>query len=435
MINAENFRKLPLDKRMKFIDSLTNIEAMQMIHDWEFMARNSQIPDKNWGSKQFIWLILAGRGFGKTRAGGETLIDLIRNKGYKHTTLVGATADDVRQIMIEGESGILKIAPPDFYPIYSPSKKQLLWPNGVITLILYGTEPEKARGKQHDFVWMDELGSWDYPEETYDHIMFGLRLGKFPKAMITTTPKPTKLIKELVKSSESVILTKGTTYDNQDNLAKTFFDNVIKKYEGTRLGRQELNAEVLDDNPSAHWKSKWIDETRLKKVPIDMERVVIGVDPQGTDKKKSHETGICAVGLNENHFYTLEDGSLCGSPNEWAQKAIDLYYKHMADAIVVETNFGGDMVKTVILNLDENVNIIEVRASRGKHIRAEPIAGLTEQKRTHMIGFFSKLEDELTQWDITMGYSPNRLDAYVWAHTELSQGEVNQYISNTNFSL
>ena len=347
----------------------------------------------------------------------------MRDNAY--VNLIGATADDARDIMIEGESGILAICPNSERPEYLPSKRQLKWPNGAISLIFTADEPERLRGKQHYKIWADEVGSWRHPS-AWEQAMLGLRLGTKPQAVVTTTPKPTKLIHDLAHDPRNVITT-GSTYENRANLAAGFFAYVISKYEGTRLGRQELNAELLTDSPGALWKRDQIDKYRVVKSPETLSRIVVGVDP--TASSGGDEAGIITAGIIRNEYYTLADDSLHGSPEAWANAAITAYHRFKADCIVAEKNNGGEMVASVIKQAvinarqkDKTVGEVPVKlvwASHGKATRAEPIAMLAEQGRDHHVGTFAALEDELCMW--TPGDdSPDRLDAKVWAMTELS---------------
>lgn len=354
-----------------------------------------------------------------TRTGAETVREWIKTNAY--VNLIGPTADDARDVMVEGESGILAICPSDERPTYLSHKRQLQWPNGAKSLIFTAEEPERLRGKQSAKLWCDELAAWRYPE-AWDQASFGLRLGKSPQAVITTTPKPTKIIKQLVADPRNVV-TRGSTYDNQSNLASAFLTQIARRYEGTRLGRQELNAEILLDNPGALWKRDWIEETRVKGHP-ELNRIVVAIDPAVTSSSESAETGIIVAGIATIggiiNGYTLHDGSMRGTPDEWARRAVALYHQYGADRIVGETNNGGDMIETIIRTVDRNVAYKGVHASRGKQIRAEPISALYEQKRVHHVGMFAQLEDQLCDWDPSISKeSPDRLDALVWALTEL----------------
>ena len=381
--------------------------------DWTLSGRpDQQIPPGNW----IVWLTLAGRGWGKTRTGAETVRQWV--KKYPYVNLIGATSDDARDIMIEGESGILAVCPTDERPKYLSQKRRLEWTNGAKSLIFTADEPERLRGKQHMKLWADELAAWRYPE-SWDQASLGLRLGDCPQAIVTTTPKPTKLVKELI-ADPTTIITRGSTYDNRANLADAFVQKVVKKYEGTRLGRQELNAEILDDNPGALWKRSDIDDLRVTTPPA-MKRIVIAIDPAVTGNADSDETGITVNGLgSDDHGYLLADLSMRGTPEEWARVAVNAYHEWKADRIIGETNNGGDMIETVIRMVDRNVSYKAVHASRGKITRAEPISALYEQKRCHHVGFFPVLEDQMCDYDPnTSKYSPDRMDANVWGFTEL----------------
>ena len=382
-------------------------------YDWLANARPNQLaPPGTWTT----WLILAGRGFGKTRTGAEQVRIWVRN--YPFVNLIGATSDDARDIMIEGESGILAICPKDERPRYIANKKQLVWPNGAKSLIFTADEPERLRGKQHMKLWADEFAAWRYPD-AWDQAAFGLRLGDNPQAIVTTTPKPTKAMKELV-ADPGTIVTKGSTYDNQKNLAPSFLSKIVGKYEGTRLGRQELNAEILDDNPGALWKRSQIDTLRVKDAPA-MKRIVVAIDPAATSNKDSDETGITVEGLGfDDHGYLLADLSLRGTPDEWGRVAVNAYHEFKADRIIGETNNGGEMVEHVIRSIDKNIPFKAVHASRGKITRAEPISALTEQGKIHHVGSFPVLEDQMCDYDPkTAKYSPDRMDSAVWGFTEL----------------
>lgn len=437
-MNIETFKLLPIDQRITLLDQLTDEDFLLLHYDWKFWARKEQLPPPELGKDgKFIWFVKAGRGFGKTRTFAEWVIDNVRNHGYGHVSLVGAASDEVRTIMIEGESGILPCSPPDFYPEYKPSKKQLVWPNGAVANIFYGTEPEKSRGAQSDLVWADEIAKWKYPQETFDNLLLGLRLGSNPLCGVSSTPKPTKFIKELSRRSECITVS-GSTYDNIHNLAKPFIQTIIQKYKGTRLGRQEIDAEILEDNPRALWKRDIIDLNRVHET-IDCMRLVVGIDPPGTepDKEKPEkevtECGIVIVGEGKAlsgmqwqklpHYYVFDDISLKASPNGWAREALSGLNKYKGDSLVVETNFGGAMVVSTLRNIDSNVSIHEVHASRGKYIRAEPISSLYEQGRVHHVGTFAELEDELCEWEPGKK-SPNRLDALVWGITWLCGNDI-----------
>lgn len=365
-------------------------------------------------------MLLYGRGGGKTRSGAE-LINKWAREGYSPIALVGETKADVRDTMIEvGESAILNVSPPWFMPEYEPSKRRLTWPNGVLGIIYSGDEPGQLRGPQHKKAWVDELAKFKYPKEAWDNLMFGLRIGDNPQAVVTTTPKPIKVIKDLIADNKTA-LTRGHTLENRDNLAPPFLKYILRKYEGTRLGRQELAAEMLDDNPDALWARENIEELRVTHYP-DLSRVVVAIDPQGTDSPESAETGIIVAGIAPIagilHGYILDDITIKSSPSTWATAAVTGYYKFLADKIVGEVNNGGDMVEHTVRTVDPKVPFKKVHASRGKYTRAEPVSALYEQGRVHHVGFFADLEDQLCEW-VPGDTSPDRLDALVWALTEL----------------
>ena len=359
--------------------------------------------------------MLAGRGFGKTRSGAEYVQEMARLGRARHIALVAPIASDARDVMVEGESGILSIAPDSFRPKYEPSKRRLTWPNGAMATTYSADEPERLRGPQHDLAWADEIASWRYPE-AWDMLMFGLRKGE-AKAVVTTTPKPVKVLRELIELSSTVVV-KGSSYENRDNLAPAFFDKIIRKYEGTRLGRQELYAELLDDVPGALWVRTDIETSRVADCP-DLLRIVVAVDPEATSTEESSETGIIVAGKGEDgHGYILEDLTIRETPDRWARVVVGAYHKWQADRVVAETNQGGEMVEAVIRTVDVNIPYKGVHASRGKVARAEPIAALYEQGRVHHVGTFELLEDQCCTY-VPGEKSPDRMDALVWALTEL----------------
>lgn len=424
---ADRLATLPKGERDAFIDGLTPDEQEYLLYDWRgFLARpNQQIPD---GSTWSYWAILAGRGYGKTRAGSETCRIWARENEY--VNLIGATSDDAKDIMIEGESGILAVCPKYERPDYKKHERKLIWPSGCQSLIFTADEPDRLRGKQHSKIWGDEIAAWRYPE-SWDQAKFGLRLGKAPQAMITTTPRPTRLIKELVHDPLSVVTT-GTTYENAHNLPDSFLHEILQKYEGTRLGRQELMAEILDDVPGALWSRENIDIHRVPRgddLP-KMRRVVVAIDPAVSTEEHSNETGIIVAASGEPDDqgiakgFVLEDGSGILAPDEWARRVRALVARYSADAIVAEKNQGGNMVEHVIKSVLPNSRIVLVHASQGKFTRAEPAAAIYEQGRVSHVGRFDDLEDQMCAFTSdfdrkSQGYSPDRVDALVWAMTEL----------------
>jgi predicted phage terminase large subunit-like protein len=410
---AGSMSLLPVEQRRQLLSELSEEDCQSLLYDWHFYARHDQIaPPGEWRT----WLVLAGRGWGKTRVGAEWVRESVKHFGL--VNVIAPTSDDARDVMIEGESGILAICPDDERPEYLPSKRRLEWPNGARTLIFTADEPDRLRGKQHERIWADELAAWRHPE-AWDQAMMGLRLGSDPRAVATTTPRPVKSILDLMAEG-STITTRGNTYDNAENLAPAFLDKIIKKYEGTRMGRQELLAEILTDVPGALWTRTLLDKTRVKTHP-DLARVVVAIDPSGGDEDGNDAQGIVVAGRGvDGQAYVLDDVSCKLSPDGWGKRAVNAYRARMADRIVAEGNFGGAMVEHVVRTVDPTVSYKQIHASRGKKTRAEPVAALYEQGRVHHVGAFSELEDELCQWTPdTYDGSPDRLDALVWAITDL----------------
>lgn len=372
-----------------------------------------------------VWFLCAGRGFGKTRTGAETVRHVVENEGIKRIALVAPTAADARDVMVEGESGLMAVCPPWNKPIYEPSKRRVVWPNGALATLYSADEPERLRGPQHEFAWCDELGSWRYDRDAWDMLMLGLRLGKNPRAVITSTPKSTRLIREIVGDKANTAVTTGSTYDNKNNLAGTFLAKIKDKYEGTRLGRQEIYAEILTENAGALWTRKMVEDAMLPRntgLPL-FKRIVVAVDPAVTESESADETGIVVCGLGEDGLgYLLKDASGRMSPSAWAGVSVSLYHSFMADRIVAETNNGGAMVELTIRTVDKDVSYRGLHASRGKRARAEPIAALYEQGKIRHLESSGELEDQLCTWEpLGTHASPDRLDALVWAFSELFQ--------------
>jgi phage terminase large subunit-like protein len=416
---AERLAALPRDERAAAVAALRPDEAQALLHDWRsFLARPEQIaPEGDWQT----WLVLAGRGFGKTRLGAEWIREEVEAGRATRIALIGETAKDTRDVMVEGPSGILGVYPEGERPVYEPSKARVTFRNGAVATLYNATEPDQLRGPQFDCAWCDELAKWRYARETWDMLQFGLRLGSRPRQIVTTTPRPIPLIRELIANARTTT-TRGSTFDNAANLAPAFIDSIREKYEGTRLGRQELNAEILDDIPGALWTRDMIEKTRRNDLP-PLRRVVVAVDPAVSSGEDADEHGIIVAGSDDDsRGWIVEDGSLRGSPLDWARRALALHDRHEADGIVVEINQGGEMVAQTLRSVRPNVRIIEVRATRGKHVRAEPIAALYEQGRVSHLGAFPELEDQLVLMT-SDGYagerSPDRADALVWALTEL----------------
>jgi phage terminase large subunit-like protein len=417
----------------KFISRLSQSQLEELSHDWNFLARSDQKPPEflpGTTTKWNYWLFLAGRGAGKTRSGAEWIREQVKS-GAKRLAFIAPTAGDIRDVMVEGSSGILSCSwdkDRDIHgasmgvPEYEPSKRhQLTWKNGAIAHGYSAEEPDRLRGPQHEAIWCDELAAWQYAQETWDMAMFGLRLGDHPQAMISTTPRPIPLVRELIRSPLSVI-TKSSTFANRANLAASFIHSIITKYEGTRLGRQELLGELIEELEGALWKRLDIEQALL---PVhskhhDFKRVVVAVDPAITENPTSNLTGIVAAALgSDDHGYVLSDRSGRYSPQAWATTAIAMYHEYKADAIVAEGNQGGDMVRHTIQTVMPNAPVRIVHASRSKQARAEPVSALYEQRRVHHVTSFPELEDQMCTWEPLSGDpSPDRLDALVWALTD-----------------
>lgn len=356
----------------------------------------------------------------------------VRELAHKHPgcriALVAETAADARDVMIKGDSGLLNCDPTLDEDCWSPTNRCLTWPNGSKAFTYNGTTPDQLRGPQHHFAWVDELAKFEYMQDAWDQLLFGLRLGEHPQVLVTTTPRPLPLIKKLIADPDNVV-TRGATLDNKDNLAQSTVKSLYERYGGTRLGRQELEGEILGDIPGALWTRTQIDDCRLKQAPENLERVLVAVDPAASSAEGADENGIVVVGLarDEDGYargYILEDASLRGTPEEWAKKAVLMYRKWSADRIIAEKNNGGEMVSSVIKAIDRSVPIKLVHASRGKVIRAEPISALYEQGRVHHIGRFDELEDQMCTFSVdnirnSSTGSPDRVDALVWGLTEV----------------
>jgi phage terminase large subunit-like protein len=334
--------------------------------------------------------------------------------------LIAPTSADARDVMLEGPSGILTIWPSSSRPLFEPSKRRVTFQNGAIGTLFSSEEPLRLRGPQHDLLWFDELAAFKNSAEVWSTAMLGLRLGKRPRAIVTTTPKPVPLIRDLLKrSGKDVSLTTARTVDNAENLAPSFLSEIAGRYHNTRLGRQELDGELLEDAEGALWSRDLIEQCRVERAPA-LKRIVVAVDPSVSTGAEADECGLIVAGLSTNgEAYVLQDASAKLSPVDWARRAVSLYRQHGADRIVAEANQGGSMVETTIRTIDANVSLKLVHASRGKIARAEPVSSLFEQKRARLCGVFPELEDELCTYVSTSSASPNRLDAMVWGLTEL----------------
>jgi len=396
--------------------------AATLYSDWQLEARYSQLPPEgDWN----IWLILAGRGFGKTHTGARDAALFALQNPQTQVAVVVPTFGDIRRVAFGGPSGILSFLPKELLlqgrgQGYNATGQEIrLW-NGSKIMGFSATEPDRLRGPQFHHAWCDEIAAWRYPE-TFDQLMFGLRLGEDPKCTITTTPKPTKLVKSLLARKRTCV-TRGTTFENKANLAEAAVQQLEERYGGTRLGRQELYAEVLEDVEGALWNYQMIEDERMRMDGIpEMQRVVVGIDPAVTHSANSDETGIVVAGRGvDDRFYVLSDRSIKASPDGWMREALDAFYLHDADKIIAEVNNGGDLVERLLRTIDSSVSYKKVTATRGKMVRAEPIAALYEQKRVSHVGNFDILETQMCEY-AGEGKSPDRMDALVWALTELSR--------------
>ncbi len=433
-ITADTLRQIPAPKVKKLFEELGPLKTEELKHDWNFWARDNQLePD---GSEWNTWFINAGRGFGKTRSGVEWVRENVK-RGCKRIAAVASTNSDIERVMVKGESGFLSVCwkgdktyagKKMGFPEWSPTKRTLTWENGAQVQFFSAEEPERLRGPQFELAWCDETAAWNKDIDTWSMLQFCMRLGKHPRIMVTTTPKPTKLIRQILKDPKTVVTT-GSTFDNSANLAGTYLKAVKEQYEGTRLGRQELYAEVLEEAQGALWTTAMLDDASVKHEAVpDLSRIVVALDPAVTSNAESDMTGIVVAGIDVNGIaYVLGDYTDRLSPQGWASKAIELYHQYQADRIVAEVNQGGDMVKTTIHGEDETVPYKAVRASRGKFARAEPISALYERGIVKHVSnppdgsSLNELETQMRTWEPlgSIG-SPDRLDALVWAITDLS---------------
>lgn len=400
---------------MAVIASLTEAQAEELLHDWRFWARPNQLaPDGDWRT----WLVLAGRGFGKTEAGAQWVRERVAS-GARNIAIIAETQKDLEEVMV---ARLMAIHRPNEAPKVRYKPVRIVWPNGAMALGYNGTEPDQLRGPEFDTAWVDELAKYRYARETWDMLQFTMRRGRDPRVLVTTTPRPIPVLREIMADASTEV-TRGSTFDNAANLPATFLQAIREKYEGTRLGRQELNAEILDDVPGALWTRDMIDAALVQKAP-DLSRVVVAVDPSGTRGDDSGDSiGIVVAGKGvDGNAYVLADRTCKLSPDGWGRRAVQAYHEFNADRIVAERNFGGAMVEMVIRTADRRVAYKEVTASRGKIVRAEPVAALYEQSKVKHVGGFSELEDQLCAMtpDGYLGEgSPDRADALVWAITEL----------------
>ncbi len=397
---------------------------------FEFWAMEHQVPPEgDWHA----WVILGGRGAGKTRAGAEWVRAMVEGPRpgdpgrAKRIALIGETVDQAREVMVFGESGLLACSPPDRQPQWIAGRKMLLWPNGAVAQVFSAFDPEALRGPQFDAAWADELAKWPKAQETWDMLQFALRLGEAPRVCVTTTPRNSGALKALL-SRQSTVVTHAPTEANAANLARSFLEEVRLRYAGTRLGRQELDGVLVADPDGALWPAAMLDAARIDKAP-ELDRIVVAVDPPVTARRKSDECGIVVAGVRMQGpprdwcAYVLEDASLgTATPLDWVRAAIDAMERHGADRLVVEVNQGGDMIEQILRQEDPNVPFRAVRATKGKALRAEPVAALYEQGRVRHLPGMGRLEDQMGQMTLS-GFrgegSPDRVDALVWALHEL----------------
>jgi phage terminase large subunit-like protein len=424
---VESLLSLSVPDRVLAIQSLTEEKKKFLLHNWRTWARPKQLPPEgDWGT----WMILAGRGFGKTRAGSGWVHERAMEYPGRWIALVAKTPADARDYMIEGPGGLLRNTPPDQRPKFEPSKRRLTWENGSWATVYSDEEPDQTRGYSGDTAWIDELAKFRNARETWDNLSFGMREASTdrPRRLVTTTPRPIPIIRELIKlpTTRTVV---GTSHENRVNLDPTWYEETVLSYEGTRIGRQEVLAEILDDFPGALWTRTMLDDAKVPASGVgDLERVVVAIDPSGTKGEDNGDSvGIVVAGKGVDGFgYVLADRTCSLSPEGWGRRAVEAYHEFKADRIVAEKNFGGDMVRFVVQAADRNVAYEDVTASRGKVVRAEPIAALYEQERIKHAGLFPELEDQMAAFTRS-GYmgdkSPDRVDALVWALSDLLLGE------------
>jgi phage terminase large subunit-like protein len=411
---------LPKAERDAFVAALGERSLIEL-YDWGNWARPAQL----WAGDWRVWLLMAGRGFGKTRTGAEYIRWRASRGGHKRLALIGATYAEARAIMVEGESGLLNIGPKAKRPSFEPSNRRLVWPNGATAYLYSAEDPEALRGPQHHAAWCDELGKWPQPDALWSNLWLGLRLSTTPQVVVTTTPRPLPLLKQLLKDPHCRV-TRGSSFDNKLHLPPAFLERVAADYAGTRLGRQELYGELLEDVPGALWTRAQLDACQVS-TPPPLERVVVAVDPPLSAGPDADACGIIVAGRSATgHVVVLADHSVQGlSPDGWARAVLRAYQSAGADRVVAEVNAGGALVESLLRGLDPALPIRSVRAMRGKYVRAEPVAALYERGLVQHVGGLWALEDEMcafTPNGQAHGHSPDRVDALVWALTELALG-------------
>ena len=430
--NVDWLISAPQEDVETFLDSLSEGALLALPFLFEFWALPHQLPPEgSWRT----WVILGGRGAGKTRAGAEWVRsevegDLPLSKGRsRRLALVGETFDQVRDVMIFGESGILACSPPDRRPIWEAGRRRLVWPNGATAQTFSANDPEGLRGPQFDAAWLDELAKWKKADETWDMLQFALRIGDAPRQVVTTTPRNVSVLKSVL-DNPSTVTTHGATDTNRAFLAASYLEEMNARYAGTRLGRQELDGVLIEDAEGAYWTSAGLENAQIDEQP-QLDRIVVAVDPPVTSNAASDECGIIVVGANTQgavqdwRAFVLEDASIKGSPSTWASAAIAARDRWGADCLVAEVNQGGDLVEEVLRQIDPLVPYKAVHASKGKVARAEPVAALYEQGRVAHLRGLGLLEDQMCLMT-SQGYegkgSPDRVDALVWALHDLMIG-------------
>ena len=401
------------------LERCTREELIALAFDWESNGRPDQrAPEGDWTT----WLLIGGRGSGKTRAGAEWVRELATGDfPVTPIALVGETMAEARAIMVEGESGLLRVHHPDHRPKFEAGRGAVIWPNGVKAILMPANDPERFRGPQFAAAWCDELAKWPKAEAAWDMLQFGLRVGARPRQLVTTTPRATKLLKRLMADKDAVVR-RMPTFTNTDNLSPNFVAAIVSRYRDTVLGRQELDGEMVEEMPGALWNRGQVEAARMAEAPA-LSRMVVAVDPPVTGKKTSDACGIVVAGRWGEKAVVLADRTVQGTtPLGWARVAVKAFHEFAADTIIAEVNQDGDLVKTVLAQIDPAVPVREARANRGKWLRAEPVAALYAQGRVKHAGMFAELEDELCAFGPdgrAEGHSPDRLDALVWAVTEL----------------
>ena len=425
----ERLSDLPHERRDAFIARLDDVAREALLHNWQVRARPEQLPPPGaWR----IWLMLAGRGFGKTRSGAEWVRAIAETDGTARIALISATPQQARSVMVEGESGVLAIAPLTERPIWHPALRRLVWRSGAQATLYGAADPESLRGPQFTHGWADEIAKWPYAESAWDNLMMGLRIGRYPRVVATTTPRPVPLIRRLV-AQQDVTVTRGRTIDNSANLAPDFLRSMQRDYGGTTLGRQELDGELIEELDGALWTRAAIEQCRMRRDTLTrlgeppFTRVVVAVDPPASATGDACGIVVAARGT-DGRGYVIDDASVAGaSPERWAAETVRAAMRHGADRIIAEANNGGAMVESVLRAAEADLPVRLVHASRGKSARAEPVAALYERGRVCHAGAFPQLEDQMCGLMIGGGYagpgrSPDRADALVWALTELMLG-------------